>query len=69
MGDLLFFDPPRTAHARRARKRERKKRASCSFTGVRYGRQPQPVPARVDQDAPPKGGVDGTGGGRRKRRG
>jgi hypothetical protein len=39
------------------------------FTGVRYKREVEPAPALAEQDAPPKGGMDGTGGGRRKRRG
>ncbi|MGO8801334.1 MAG: hypothetical protein ACLQE9_04600 [Roseiarcus sp.] len=69
MGDLLFFRPsPNAARPTRADAQTQEARI-LFFTGVRYGRQPEPVPARVDQDAPPKGGVDGTGGGRRKRRG
>ena len=69
MGDLLLFRPSRNA-ARSTRADALPQDAQILFfTGVRYGREIEPNPACADQDAPPKGGVDGTGGGRRKRRG
>jgi hypothetical protein len=69
MGDLLLFRPSRNA-ARSTRAIAQSQDARILFfTGVRYGREREPNPASTDQDAPPKGGVDGTGGGRRKRRG
>jgi len=70
MGDLLLFRPSRNA-ARSTRADAQSQDARIlSFTGVRYGRESEPSAASIiDQDAPPKGGVDGTGGGRRKRRG
>jgi hypothetical protein len=39
------------------------------FTGVRYKREAEAIPRPIEQDAPPKGGMDGAGGSRRKRRG
>jgi hypothetical protein len=69
MGDLLLFRPSLNA-ARPTRANAQSQDARILFfTGVRYGREIEPTPASTDQDAPPKGGVDGTGGGRRKRRG
>jgi hypothetical protein len=69
MGDLLLFRP--SPNAARAARVEAPARSAhiLFFTGVRYGRESEPSPAIVEQEAPPKGGVDGTGGGRRKRRG
>lgn len=69
MGDLLLFRPSRNA-ARAMRADAQPQDAHILFfTGVRYRRETEPNPACASQDAPPKGGVDGTGGGRRKRRG
>jgi hypothetical protein len=69
MGDLLMFRPsPNASRASRADAPAQSARI-LFFTGVRYGRETEPSPAAIEQDAPPKGGVDGTGGGRRKRRG
>jgi hypothetical protein len=69
MGDLLLFRPsPNAARASRADAPPQDARI-LFFTGVRYGRETEPGSAAIEQDAPPKGGVDGTGGGRRKRRG
>ena len=69
MGDLLLFRPSRNgARATRADAQPHDARI-LFFTGVRYGRETAPGPACAGEDAPPKGGVDGTGGGRRKRRG
>ena len=69
MGDLLLFRP--SANAARGSRVEPPAHSAriLFFTGVRYGRGAEPGPVAVEQDAPPKGGVDGTGGGRRKRRG
>ena len=69
MGDLLSFRPsPIVSRGSRAEAPGQSARI-LFFTGVRYGRESEPVPVAVEQDAPPRGGVDGTGGGRRKRRG
>ena len=69
MGDLLLFRPsPNAARAPRTEAPDRSARI-LFFTGVRYGRETEPGPIAIEQDAPPRGGVDGTGGGRRKRRG
>lgn len=69
MGDLLLFRPSATA-ARPPRAEDRSEDARILFfTGVRYGRQEPSAPVCADQGAPPRGGLDGRGGGRRKRRG
>ena len=69
MGDLLMFRPsPNPARTARADAPAQNARI-LFFTGVRYGRGAEPGPAAVEQDAPPNDGVDGTGRGRRKRRG
>jgi hypothetical protein len=69
MGDLISFPP--------SRKRERAEGGASRaegasihfFMGVRYNRECEPAQAPVEQESPPKGGLDGTGGRRRKRRG
>jgi hypothetical protein len=68
MGDLITFRPsptPRRSNSAAAPSRDAR---ILFFTGVRYKREAEPTPA-FEQDAPPKGGMDGAGGGRRKRRG
>jgi hypothetical protein len=69
MGDLISFRPTRNAARANSAPAQPQDARILFFTGVRYGRETEPSPAIVEQDAPPKGGVDGTGGGRRKRRG
>jgi hypothetical protein len=70
MGEVIFFSPKRNA--------ERSERAAANpqgatilfFTGVRYQRHIEPViVAPVAYEAPPKGGMDGAGGRRRRKRG
>lgn len=71
MGDLISFRPSRNA----ARVNDPPPPHGAQilfFTGVRYDRRIEAATALTsadEQDAPPKGGMDGTGGRRRKRRG
>jgi hypothetical protein len=71
MGDLISFRPTRNAARANSAPAEPQEARILFFTGVRYKREIEPASAEapVEQDAPPKGGIDGTGGGRRKRRG
>jgi len=69
MGELILFPHSRAA-ARSDRAEPRLQDATILFfTGVRYNREVEKVPVVVEQESPPKGGLDGTGGRRRKRRG
>ena len=69
MGDLIAFRPSSNP-ARLDRATAPTQDAHILFfTGVRYKREIEPTPIAAGQDAPPKGDVDGRGGGRRKRRG
>jgi hypothetical protein len=69
MGDLIAFPPSsNTARSESATSPSRDAHI-LFFTGVRYKRETEPNPIAVERQAPPKGGMDGTGGGRRKRRG
>ena len=69
MGDLIFFRPSsNSTRADRAPAPSQDARI-LFFTGVRYKREAEPILAIVEQNASPNGGIDGTGGGRRKRRG
>jgi hypothetical protein len=71
MGELILFRPIRNAARSNAASTPPQDARILFFTGVRYKRELEPAVAEapVEQDAPPKGGMDGTGGGRRKRRG
>jgi hypothetical protein len=71
MGDLILFRPSRNAARSNSASAPSQDARILFFTGVRYKREiePAPAPASAGRDAPPKGGMDGTGGGRRKRRG
>jgi hypothetical protein len=69
MGDLIVFRP--SANLKRPNDDSASQRNAqiLFFTGVRYKREAEPIVSPTEQDAPPKGGMDGAGGGRRKRRG
>lgn len=69
MGDLIAFRP--TANSTRANGAAAPSSEAriLFFTGVRYKREAEPTPPTAEQDAPPRGDMGGTGGGRRKRRG
>ena len=69
MGDLILFRPSPNATRSSSGPAESQDARILFFTGVRYKRETESNPAAPGRDAPPKGGVDGTGGGRRKRRG
>ncbi len=69
MGDLILFRPSPNATRSNTAAAPSQDARILFFTGVRYKRETEPTPAAAEQDAPPKGGMDGTGGGRRKRRG
>jgi hypothetical protein len=68
MGHVISFQPSRKARA--SRETPRAQGATILFfMGVRYRREIETAPAPVEKESPPRGGVDGTGRGRRKRRG
>ncbi len=69
MGDLILFRPSRKAARPDSAPAQAQDARILFFTGVRYKREMEPAPASIEQDAPPKGGMDGAGGRRRKRRG
>jgi hypothetical protein len=69
MGDLILFQPSRNAARSDSAPPPSSEARILFFTGVRYNREIEPIPPSAEQDAPPKGGMDGTGGRRRKRRG
>jgi hypothetical protein len=69
MGDLITFQTSRHGERPNNAGPQVQEARILFFTGVRYKREVEPAPALAEQDAPPKGGMDGTGGGRRKRRG
>ena len=68
MGDLISFPTSRNAASATSAEASPQGAQILFFTGVRYKREIE-TPQPAVQTAPPKGGVDGTGGGRRKRRG
>jgi hypothetical protein len=69
MGDVILFRP-RGNFTRSERAAPLAQNASILFfTGVRYQRHAEPIAAPIEHKAPPKGGMDGAGGRRRKRRG
>ena len=71
MGDLISFRPNRNAARPNSAPAQPQEARILFFTGVRYKREIEPIAAEpaIEHDAPPKGGMDGTGGRRRKRRG
>ena len=71
MGELILFRPTRNAARSNSASTPPQEARILFFTGVRYKREMEPdaAEAAIDHDAPPKGGMDGAGGGRRKRRG
>jgi hypothetical protein len=69
MGDLVIFRPSSNSTRQSRPAKPSQDARILFFTGVRYIREAEPAPAIVEEAAPPKGGMDGTGGGRRKRRG
>jgi hypothetical protein len=69
MGDLITFRPSSNPARSNGAPAQSQDARILFFTGVRYRRETDSTRAAVEQDAPPKGGMDGTGGGRRKRRG
>jgi hypothetical protein len=69
MGDLIIFQPSRNSARPNNAAAPAQDARILFFTGVRYKREIEPALAAVEQGAPPKGGMDGTRGGRRKRRG
>ena len=69
MGELILF-PNFKAAGRSDRAEPRLRDATILFfTGVRYNREVEAAPVVIEQESPPNGGMDGTGGRRRKRRG
>jgi len=69
MGDLITFRPSPNPTRMGGAAAQAQDAQILFFTGVRYRREAEPILVPSEQDAPPKGGMDGTGGGRRKRRG
>jgi hypothetical protein len=71
MGDLISFRPTRNAARAKSVPPHPQGAQILFFTGVRYKRgiELPPAPLSTRHDIPPKGGMDGAGGGRRKRRG
>jgi hypothetical protein len=70
MGDLILFRPTRNAARATSAAEPPQQARILFFTGVRYKREIEPIaPVAIEHDAPPKGGMDGAGGRRRKRRG
>ena len=68
MGEVIFFQPRRNAE-RSERAAGSQEAAILFFTGVRYQRHVESVVTPVEYEAPPKGGMDGAGGRRRRKRG
>jgi hypothetical protein len=71
MGDLILFRPSRNAARLSSAPAQPQDAHILFFTGVRYKREIEAVAPEisVEHGAPPKGGIDGAGGRRRKRRG
>ncbi len=68
MGELVLFRPSSSATSRRVAPRASQEAEIVFFTGVRYERA-EPAPSIVEANQPPpEGGLNGTGGGKRKRR-
>jgi hypothetical protein len=69
MGDVIFFQQTRKVAQSDRTAPPAQDATILFFTGVRYQRQPEPPAAPAEREAPPNGGMDGTGGRRRRRRG
>jgi hypothetical protein len=69
MGELILFRPAQSAGRPTDATTQSPEARILFFTGVRYKREPEPAATAEVSQAPPKGGMDGSGGGRRKRRG
>jgi hypothetical protein len=69
MGELILFRPAVRAGRSNDAKTQSPDARILFFTGVRYKRELEPIAIAIESHAPPKGGMDGSGGGRRKRRG
>ena len=69
MGEVIFFSPRRNAERSERAGAVSQEATILFFTGVRYQRHVEPVVAPVAYEAPPKGGMDGAGGRRRRKRG
>lgn len=69
MGDLILFQPSRSAARSHVSAPLSQDATILFFTGVRYKREVEAAPIPIEHESPPKGGLDGTGGRRRKRRG
>jgi hypothetical protein len=69
MGDLIAFRPSSNPGRLDGATAPSREAHILFFTGVRYKRETESNPIAAEHEAPPKGGMDGTGGGRRKRRG
>jgi hypothetical protein len=68
MGDLILFRPSRNAARASGTTAQPKDARILFFTGVRYMREIEQASPSIEQAAPPRGGMDGSGRGRRKRR-
>jgi hypothetical protein len=69
MGEVIFFQPRRNAERSERAAQPSQEATILFFTGVRYQRHVEPVVAPIEYEAPPKGGIDGAGGRRRRKRG
>jgi hypothetical protein len=69
MGELILFRPAASVGRSNDAKTQSPEARILFFTGVRYKREAEPTATTEESHAPPKGGMDGSGGGRRKRRG
>jgi hypothetical protein len=71
MGELIYLRASSDAGRSRSSSPDGKGATILLFTGVRYQRHEQPdlLGSELGSDFPPKGGMDGAGRGKRKRRG
>jgi hypothetical protein len=71
MGELIQFRASAGADRSRPAPTERQEARIIFFTGVRYQRHEptELIEPNASSNSPPEGGMDGAGGGRRKRRG
>ena len=69
MGEVIFFQPRRNAERSELAGAVTQAATILFFTGVRYQRHVEPAVAPAEYEAPPRGGMDGAGGRRRRKRG
>jgi len=71
MGEIIYLRAGGDADRSKSAPADSKGAAILLFTGVRYQRygQADVLDSKGDSDSPPRGGMDGAGRGRRKRRG